>query len=250
MALTRLLLPAIALVIASCSGTRHIASAETKFLPVTTAADPMADAGMTAMIAPYKHQLDDRMNEVIAELGVELVKAKPEGTMGNWTADAILHWLQRNGFAPDLTILNYGGQRLPSMQPGPLTVGELYELSPFDNMLLVVEVPGPQLDTLLQHIAGAGGWPISEGCRMVISRGKLGSFNLNGTPIDPARTYRIGMPDYVANGGDGTRVLVGLKQIDTGALVRDVLIEEAKRAAAAGSSITPAVEGRTIVEYP
>jgi len=250
MALTRLLLPAIALVIASCSGTRHMASVETKYLTITSATDPVADAAMTAMIEPYKRQLDDRMHEVIADLGVELVKAKPEGTMGNWTADALLHWLQRNDYAPDLTILNYGGQRLPSLQPGPLTIGELYELSPFDNMLVVVEVPGPQMDTLLQHIAGAGGWPISEGARMVISRGKLGSFSLNGTPIDRARTYRIGMPDYVANGGDGTKVLTRLRQIDTGALVRDVLIEESKRAAAAGQSITPAVEGRTIVEYP
>ena len=31
---------------------------------------------------------------------------------------------------------------------------------------------------------------------------------LNGTPIDPAATYRVAMNDFLANGGDG---FVGLK---------------------------------------
>jgi 2',3'-cyclic-nucleotide 2'-phosphodiesterase (5'-nucleotidase family) len=244
-----LLITAVAVAALACRPTRHIAHADAGYTAVNAAA-AAGDPAQTGLIAPYKVQLDSQMNEVIAVLGTELVKRKPEGTMGNWTADALLHWLDRGGYAPDMTVLNYGGQRVPSIQPGPLTIGEIYELSPFDNMLVVVEIPGDRMQAFLSHIAAAGGWPVSEGVRMVISRDKLGGFQLRNQPLDTARTYRVGMPDYVANGGDRSDMLIGLKQVETGVLVRDVLIDEARRTAAAGREIHVVTEARTIIEYP
>lgn len=245
-----LLLTAGAVLALACHPTRHIAHADAGYTAVDAVAVTAGDPAQTDLIAPYKVQLDSQMNEVIAVLGTALVKQKPEGTMGNWTADALLHWLERGGYAPDMTVLNHGGQRVPSIQPGPLTIGELYELSPFDNMLVVVEIPGDRMQAFLRHIAAAGGWPVSEGVRMVISRDKLAGFRLREQPLDTTRTYRVGMPDYVANGGDRSDMLIGLTQIETGVLVRDVLIDEARRTAAAGREIHVVTEARTIIEYP
>ena len=245
-----MLLTALAVLALACHPTRHIAHADAGFTSVDAAAARAGDPAQTDLIAPYKVQLDSQMNEVIALLATELVKRKPEGTMGNWTADALLHWLERGGYAPDMAVLNHGGQRVPSIQPGPLTIGEIYELSPFDNMLVVVEIPGGRMEAFLQHIAAAGGWPVSEGVHMVISRDKLAGFRLGEEPVDTTRTYRVGMPDYVANGGDRSDMLIGLKQIETGVLVRDVLIDEARRTAASGRDIHVETEARIIIEYP
>jgi 5'-nucleotidase len=38
---------------------------------------------------------------------------------------------------------------------------------------------------------------------------KVGNLALNGTPIDPAASYRITTNDFLANGGDGFAALTG-----------------------------------------
>lgn len=234
----------------ACGGTRHIAHAEATEAVVSTTPSESSDPGIAALIAPYKAKLDSQMNQVVAMVGIELVKAKPEGTLGNWTADAIFDWTQRHGYTPDMAMMNHGGLRLPAIQPGPLTVGELYELSPFDNQLVVVEVPGEKMDSLMRHVASTGGWPVSANVRMVISQEKLAGFSLGGSPLDNEKVYRIAMPDYIANGGDGTKMLIGLRQTDTGLLVRDALLEEARMTGDTGTPITARLEGRTIVRFP
>ena len=101
-----LLITAVAVLALACHPSRHIAHADAGYTAVDTAAGKAGDPAQTDLIAPYKVQLDSQMNEVVAMLGTELTKRKPEGTMGNWTADALLHWLQRESYAP--VAVNWG----------------------------------------------------------------------------------------------------------------------------------------------
>jgi 2',3'-cyclic-nucleotide 2'-phosphodiesterase (5'-nucleotidase family) len=138
------------------------------------------------------------MNKVIAVVKTELVKKQPESTMGNWCTDAMLWGIEKAGLHADFALMNYGGMRIPVITPGPLTMGELFELSPFDNALMIVDVPGNFVDTMFQHIASKDGWPVSDEVRMTISQKKMIQCTINGAPIDPAKTYKVLMPDYVA----------------------------------------------------
>ena len=77
-------------ILASCTTVQHISKVNTSYAVPGGEPVVVADAAVASMIAPYKLQLDARMNEVIATLGNDLVKRQPESTMRNWFGDAML----------------------------------------------------------------------------------------------------------------------------------------------------------------
>ncbi len=240
-----LFLPGV--LILSCTSVQHISKTDVSYVvpsPQTTS----ADAAIDETVAPYKSQLDAQMNSVVANVGTELTKRQPESTMGNWTADAMLLGVQRANMQGDFAVCNYGGMRVPVITTGPLTMGEIFELSPFDNMIMVVDMPGNYVDTLLQLVAARGGWPVSKGIKMTMKDGKMTSCLIHGQPIDPAKTYKVVTPDYVANGGDDARFMIGLQRIQTGFLQRDLIIQYAAETARMGNDINVSLEGRIVKE--
>ena len=231
----------------SCNSVQHISKTDVSYV-VPSPQTSTADAAVNQTVAPYKAQLDAQMNSVVANVGTELTKKQPESTMGNWTADALLLGVQRANMQGDFAVCNYGGMRVPVITAGPLTMGELFELSPFDNMIMVVDMPGNYVDTLFQLVAARGGWPVSKGIKMTIKDGKMTSCLINGQPIDPAKTYKVVTPDYVANGGDDARFMIGLKRMQTGFLQRDLIVQYAAETARMGNDIHVALEGRIVKE--
>lgn len=239
------LLFAACLLLTSCGTVQHVSKVNTQFgVPGQDAVthDPAIDQ----MIAPYKVQLDAKMNETIAALGTDLIKRQPESTMGNWVADGMLWGANQDNFSADFAITNYGGMRVPMISAGLLTIGELYELSPFDNMLLIVDMPGNMVDTLFQYIASRDGWPVSKNIKLVISQKKLISATIDGKAVDPNKTYKVAMPDYVANGGDDARFIINLPRVSTEKMQRNILIDFARNTALSGNTIYTRMEGRIV----
>lgn len=185
---------------------------------------------MAATIAPYAARLDTVMDRILAEVAVPLVKGRPESSLGNWTADLMLAAAEE--LYPDLDIAfavqNYGGLRVSEIGTGPLLVSELYELMPFDNELVVVELTGAELLAFVEHTLSDGGWPVSRGLSVRREKGTV-TVRIKGQAVDPDRRYYVAAPDYVANGGDDSAMLEGKRQFGSGRLVRDLLIEYAAR---------------------
>lgn len=234
------------IVIGSCTSVQHISKTDVSYQVMNTDPAVPPDDSVTAMVAPYKAQLDAEMNEVLGNVSVELTKQKPESTLGNWVADVMLETLQQDGQQVDFSIVNYGGLRVPYISAGPLTTGELFELSPFDNMIMIVDVPGLVLDTILQQIAATEGWPVSKGVKLVIKNKMLVSSQISNQPIDPKRIYKVATLDYVANGGDDMKSFIPLSRKQTGKVLRDMLIAYVKKTTASGKEITSSIEGRII----
>ena len=198
--------------------------------------------GMEQLIAPYKAQLDDQMNRVLAEVGRPLTKGSPESPLGNWTAD-LTYNAARTAF-PDRTIafaaLNPGGLRVQEIGKGPLLVSEVYELMPFDNELVLVDLSGAEVKAFVNHMANKGGWPVSSALSVDRRDGKLTAL-LNGEAFDPAARYLIAVPDYVANGGSDSAMLVGKPQVKSGQRLRDLWIAGAERT---GGTIDVRTDGK------
>ena len=230
--------------ILSCTSVQHISKVNTSYDVPSTQTNAATDTDIAAIITPYKVQLDDKMNEVVATIEIDLTRQQPESNMGNWVTDAMMRGVVREGLSADFAAHNYGGMRVPTITKGPLTMGELYELSPFDNTLMIVDAPGNIVDSLFQFIAGKDGWPVSKEVRLVIHDQKLVSATINGQPVDPNKTYKIAVPDYVANGGDNTRFMIGTKRLQTGLLVRNILVRDAAETARMGNSINVTLDGR------
>jgi 2',3'-cyclic-nucleotide 2'-phosphodiesterase (5'-nucleotidase family) len=169
------------------------------------------------------------MNEAIAVSDEELIKTKPNSNMGNWFADAILDGARRihNGRV-DFALQNHGGMRLNSIAAGNITVGHIYELMPFDNSLVILQLNGEQVQSLMNRIAELGGWPISKGSGFTIMDGKATNIIIDEVAFDPDNTYYAAMSDYIADGGDGTENLSDAPRIETGITLRELLLSECK----------------------
>jgi 2',3'-cyclic-nucleotide 2'-phosphodiesterase (5'-nucleotidase family) len=185
------------------------------------------DSSLKNFLNPYRDSMAASMSFVLALLETDLEKGQPECTLGNFMADAMFTMAEKKyGIKPDAAFMNYGGIRLPSVKAGIVTRGKIYELFPFDNILLLVKIKGTVLQQFLDHISGRGGWPVA-GITMQIKNKKAVNVLINGQPLDVNKEYKIAIGDYTANGGDDAAMLKGLPQINKGYLMRDALIDYA-----------------------
>ena len=203
------------------------------------------DTSVLNLIAPYKSELDSSMNEVIGYSENTMVKSRPEMTLGYWMCDAVAMQVEAlTGESIDFAALNYGGVRLSELAPGPVTIGEMYELMPFDNMALIITVTGETVMQFADEMARMDGWPVSRHFRMQIHRGQASNVTINNREVNPSQTYRIAIPDFIAHGGDNIELFRGLPTENPGLLVRDALIREVKDRAARGEKIRSLDDGR------
>lgn len=200
-----------------------------------------------ALIAPYKKELDAQMGEIIGHSDALLTKDQPESTLGNWMADATqTQAVLLSTSTIDASFQNYGGIRIPELAAGKVQLGKIYELMPFDNMLVIVEMNGKTLQLLFDQMATDGGWPVSKEVSYRIRNGKAMRLMISNKTVDKNQVYHIAMPDYIANGNNGCEFLLGLEREDTGVLIRDLLIKEVKERQQAGEGIHAAITGRVL----
>jgi 2',3'-cyclic-nucleotide 2'-phosphodiesterase (5'-nucleotidase family) len=183
------------------------------------------DSAFVVMLKPYKDSLDKSMNQVIGHLSQDLDKRMPEGTLGNMIADAMLVQAEKKfGLKPDVAVMNYGGIRLPSVKAGPITLGKIYELHPFDNRLVMMRLPGDALQKFLDLTASKGGWPIA-GVSMTIQNKKAVNVIINGAPLQSNQNYWVALSDYVATGGDAADMLKQFVAEQKDYLIRNAIID-------------------------
>lgn len=183
---------------------------------------------MKTFLQPYADSVNNSMNIELGTLEVALTKNWPECSLGNFMTDAYLTMAERKfNRKVDVALMNYGGIRLNSMEPGNITRGKIFELMPFDNLMVLLELTGAQLQEFMNNIASRGGWPMTGATYTIVNK-KATDLKVGGQPIDLEKKYIIATSDYVANGGDDNSVLKGLEQINIGYLQRDALIEYVK----------------------
>jgi 2',3'-cyclic-nucleotide 2'-phosphodiesterase (5'-nucleotidase family) len=180
---------------------------------------------MTAMLKPYSDSVNNSMNLVVANLEVQLTKSWPSCSLGYFMTDAYMESAGKKfGKKVDVAAMNMGGIRLNAMEPGPVSRGKIFELMPFDNLMVLIELNGAQLQAFLDHIAGRGGWPLT-GAVLTIENKKATNVLIGGKPLDPSASYILATSDYVANGGDDSNVLKELPQRNIGYLQRDAILD-------------------------
>jgi 2',3'-cyclic-nucleotide 2'-phosphodiesterase (5'-nucleotidase family) len=214
-------------------------------LDSTVKADPSIDA----LIAPYKSSLEKEMNEILVYSESEAVKGQPEGKLGNLVADLSLNatnrYLKESGKTPaDICMLNNGGLRT-SLPAGAISRGKIFELMPFENMIVVLTLSGEQMKNLLTFIGRSKGVPVA-GLRMKIdSEGNAKEVFVGGSLFDENRSYRVATSDYLAGGGDKMGFFknpIGYEI--SGRKLRDALIEEMVMTQQQGRKLEPMLDKR------
>lgn len=187
------------------------------------------DERVSALIAPYKTDLEKTMNEVLNVAKHPMFKGTPQGQLGNFVADLSLaignkYYRPDDNLPADFCVLNNGGLRttLPS---GPITRGKIFELMPFENELVVLTLSGADMAFLFDFIANAGGVPVSN-IKMKLVEGKPSDLYIGETSFDKTRSYKVITSDYLARGGDSMSFFANaLKTEKLGLKLRDAILE-------------------------
>ena len=246
----RFIILLLSLVTFSSCKTHYWADTQVEFDRVADMASS-DDADVLTIISPYKKDLDAQMNGIIAQLDVELTKALPECTMGNWVVDMMFDEL-RTGYHIDIdfALQNQGGLRIQSVSPGPMSLGKIYEIMPFDNKVTIMTTNGAKVQQLIDHIAKSGGWPISYSLHYTIDGERATDIKINGASLDLTKTYKFALPDYIANGGSDSQFLIGQERIDMDVFIRDLYIEHLTKETSLGISQSAVLDQRVkVVSY-
>ena len=200
------------------------------------------------------------LNEVIGTLKGELKKGGiGAGSLGNFVADALRDRAQvKTGKPVLLAITNSGGLRKSAIAEGDLRAGDIFELLPFENALVTVDLTGEQLrrflDVILKNRDAQSGARITyrtndkkENESVSVKLGNRG----NEVEIDPKATYTIATIDYlVKRGGDYTILQEGKNLQPLGLTMRDAVLDYVKSETAAGRPIKSTLDGRFRSDKP
>lgn len=201
------------------------------------------------LLRPYRDSLNKNMNEVIGYAAGDFIKEKPSGSLGNLVVDAMYDKAKQVNENTTNAICNFGGIRIPEIKKGPISVGKIFELLPFENELVIVEVDGIILKQWYKLIAENGGWPmfyklkeekVFEGANGKLFAGvdtlyiqnfshdtlqSISEIIIPREKIVDSMHYFIATNDYIANGGDNCTFLKNCKKATTGILIRDLVID-------------------------
>jgi 2',3'-cyclic-nucleotide 2'-phosphodiesterase (5'-nucleotidase family) len=219
----------------------------TAHLPTTTS-QPVGsaivpDAAAADFIKPYHDKVLAQMQEVLGTAPVALTKSSGENLIVNFVAD-----LQRTAAAKAvgqpvaLGVMTNGGMRA-ALPAGPITLGNVFELMPFENELMVLDAPGPVVQQLFDFSARVH-MAVSGATYTVGPDGKPLDIRIGGLPFNPARTYSIAISDYLAGGGDNMEFLKTVVPRHTGVLLRTAIADHIRALTKAGLPVTAKIEGR------
>ena len=202
----------------------------------------------------YKNSIDQEMNENLNECIVDLDVGCPEGLLGNFICDLSLFMTKKyyeTDIKPDFCVLNNGGFRT-SMNKGMITRGNIFEIMPFDNYLVILKLEPNQMEELLQYIkekssvgkSRKSGVPVS-GLRMKISENKISRCMINNSAFNSDQTYYVLTTDYLAKGGEDMSFFKeAVQYINTGVLLRDAIINYISEINKSGIKVEAKYDGR------
>ncbi|MCX4470064.1 Endonuclease YhcR precursor [Micromonospora sp. MW-13] len=190
----------------------------------------LVDAGAKALSDKYRTAVAPIANRVVGKISADIVRdVRPNGEspLGDVIADAQLAYTAGDG--AQIALMNPGGVRASlsygasagGEAPGDVTYGEAFSIQPFNNLVVTQTFTGAQLRNVLeQQFPGFNGQTAQR--ILQVSAGLTYSYDstapagsrvsalaLNGTPVDPAASYRVTTNDFLANGGDGFTELAG-----------------------------------------
>ena len=202
------------------------------------------DPGLSAQLAPYTEQVAAFRSVAVATA----VEALPRGLNsgpGPLAADSMLAAVPH----AQVAILNQGGVR-KDLAVGTISVGDVLEVMPFANSLVLVDLTGAELKTALEEgidflltkypqqvpplMPYVGGvlFSVQPAAVKGLRVASLAIKDPGGAyqPVFPAATYRVVVNAFVAGGGDGFTAIRNAQgfRSDTGIIDSDALRDHLK----------------------
>jgi 2',3'-cyclic-nucleotide 2'-phosphodiesterase (5'-nucleotidase family) len=201
------------------------------------------------LVEKYKKQLDAQMNERIGEATEIMKSGTPQSLLTNLTSDVMKQYGEKYSKQPvDFAVCNVHGHRAALAQ-GPITIGNMFEVYSFDNLLVVLDLEGKFVKKLFEYYASNGGEGVSSDVQLKIVDKKMKSLLIGGKPVKDDHIYKVATLDYLADGNSGMSALTkATKTLDTGVTLRDVMIDYVRKSTSEGKKIDSKLDNRIIIE--
>jgi len=189
------------------------------------------DGNIASIADEAAAQADHMRNE---KIGVRLVTPfvltrSPESPLGNLYTDGLLASAE-----VDVSIHTTNTSIRANLPAGDLTVGSMYEMSPFDNQITLIELSGAELRQVIAEQAhrgtvrvGFSGMRVNVACND--TRLSVAMRLASGHEIGDADSVSIAVVNYLALGGDSVFTSVmpegGYELQHDAPLARDALID-------------------------
>ena len=218
-------------------------------MSISNVSDSITDEQFNEILEPYKSEIDKKMSEVIAHSDEGMASFRPESPLSNFLTDMVLKsardYCDENNMQvkPKIALFNHGGIRA-SLPEGKITVRNAYEIMPFENELVMVKLTGEQVISLADYISTRRGEGVA-GITFGMMPDKAVDIKVQGMKVDKNKNYWLATNDYIANGGDGMKVLTwASERIDTGIKIRSIIVEHLKEMNEKGKTADAKSDGR------
>lgn len=160
------------------------------------------------IVAPFREKMIASINTVISYTDKDLVRTdgELESSLGNLMADLSYErgnpvFNKLSGKNIDFAMFNYGGIRA-GIPAGKVTNKHAFELMPFENSLVVVELTPEKINELIDYlIVNKKAHPLSKHIKLIINNDSY-ELLINNKPLDNTRNYYVITSDYLQSGGD------------------------------------------------
>ena len=234
------------------SGDGRLRERSWKFHEVSARVPP--DPRVEAVVRAYGERLGRELDVTVGATTVALEGRRgplrsQETNLGDFVADVM-----RAHAGSDVALVNGGGIRGDRIvPPGPLTRRDLAALTPFNNVVMTLELTGRMLREVLeqgldQRERQGGGFLQVAGLRVSFDPARpagqrILTLDVGGTPVDSDRRYTAAVVDYIAHGKDGLTAFLGGRVI-VDEMSAPLLVDVLLQAVSARRTIAPAVDGR------
>ncbi len=221
------------------------------------------DKNVETLIAAHNTELAPLMGVVVTSLKEKL--SHDDKNTAVTPLGVVVTETMRKIAGTQIGLTNGGGIRR-SLEKGDVTVGDMYEILPFDNTLVTLDVKGSDLYTIIEHGINTKGfaWGQYAGIKVWYDAqtGKVSSIRLNdGTKIDLDKYYSVVINDFMLTGGDGYNFSNAKNVVNTNVVMRDAMAEDWKEngipkvaydilVAGADTTIDKPAEEKPAVEKP
>jgi 2',3'-cyclic-nucleotide 2'-phosphodiesterase (5'-nucleotidase family) len=202
------------------------------------------DSAMAARVALWNAAVAPLAAQPVGRAARRLARSG-ENTIGYLVTDAM-----RAASGADIALTNSGGLRA-DLPEGPITHGEIFEVLPFENTIVTLEMTGAELRQVLEEGLRGGRVLQMSGVRIVYDPSRPVSQRVvsltlgDGKPLEEGRSYRIAINNFIATGGDGfTSFAKARNVVDTRTTLRDAIEAYVKAKSANGGAIDYGSEGR------
>lgn len=211
------------IILNACKGHFHVSETKPSHYELKSSKN---DSIVLLNTLPYKDKLDKEMKQIVGYSDSSLTRDGFESSLGNFVLMATEEYVEIN--RPKIAgscvlFLNRGGLR-NNLPMGEITKGNIFEIMPFDNEIVILTLSGQKLKESIDGMIKENKL-ISFHLSMDVKDKQAENIIINSSTFDINKTYKVVTTDYLAMGGDGCSFFgKPISYETTGVKLRDAII--------------------------